>query len=385
MKQKYAEHGITLHDIIDVLGEDERPGCSAAAGVAVLLKEHGNLLYKDAVYYIAHLDLAPVEARDLWQRMLAHKRSMSKKLRRNIGIRVAALDFFLNVEKRITEPKIIETALLERIQDASGRDALTGVANYSAFRDRIQKEISRSGRYGEAFSLMVFDIDSFKRYNDTHGHKEGDTVLKRISQVLRRCIRDSDFVARYGGEEFVVILVETSKKQAATVAERIRKAVADLKLKERVTISGGIASFPTDAVSEARLFEYADKALYRAKAEGKNKICLFYKERRRFVRLGASPLITINRISRRAPVQPQAMTANIGAGGIAIHYPHVAPVSSFVTATVHLGPNKDVPFRGRIVRVEEIPKGVYEIAIKFLWIRKEDRRQILEFIERHRR
>ncbi|MEW6357209.1 MAG: diguanylate cyclase [Planctomycetota bacterium] len=385
MKQKYAEHNISLNNLVDVLGEDENRDYLLTLTVENLLKKYGNTLYKDAVYHTTHLDLPPTEAKKLWQRMLSHKYEIGKKLFRNVGIRVAAMDYFLNVEKRIAEPKIIETALLEEIQDASGKDALTGLFNYNSFRERIHREISRSERYGKIFSLIVFDIDSFKRYNDKYGHKEGDIALKKISRIMKKCVRDSDFVGRYGGEEFVVILVETSKTQAAIVAERIRKMVSELKVEEPVTISGGIATFLIDAKNEQKLFEYADKAMYRAKAEGKNRICLFYEERRKFLRLGTSARITISKISKRSSVGQKTTTTNISAGGIAFHYHEPVPISTFVEAVVHLGRNKDIPFKGKVVRVEEIPRNTYEIGIKFLCIKEKDRERIISFIEKHKK
>lgn len=384
MKQKYAEHNISLNTVIDVLGEDENRDYLLTHAVAGLLKKYGNTVYRDAVHHVTHLELPPGEARKLWQRILLHKYEINKKLFRNVGVRVAALDYFLNVEKRIVEPKIIETALLEEIQDASGKDGLTGLFNYNSFRERILREVSRSERYGKIFSLIVFDIDSFKTYNDKYGHKEGDMALRKISRIMKRCVRESDFVGRYGGEEFIIILVETNKKQAAVVAERIRKMVSELKLKEPVTISGGIATFLIDARNEQKLFEYADKALYKAKAEGKNKICLFYEERRKFIRLGTSAKITISKISAQTGVRQRTTATNISAGGIAIHYHQAIPVSTFVEAVVHLRQNENIQFKGKVVRVEEVPRGAYEIGIKFLSIREEDRQRIIAFIQEHK-
>ena len=385
MKEKYAAHKISLNLLVEVLGEDERGNRQLTRTVQDLFEEHGEEIYKDAVYHIAHLDLPPDEAKALWGNILSHKQEIGTRLGRNVGIRVASLDYFHNVERRISEPKIIETRILEEIQDASGRDALTGLFNYSSFKDRIQREISRAKRYGKFFSLIIFDIDWFKKYNDTYGHKEGDTVLERIAESMRAHVRKSDFVCRYGGEEFVVILVETTKNGAAEVANRIRQAVEALELKGPVTISGGISAFPIDAKQERELFDFADKALYRAKAQGKNRVCLFYKERRKFARLETEAKITIDRISEHPVPREKVATVNISGGGIAFHYDQPVPISSFVEAFVHLSENETIPFKGKVVRVEEVRKDRYEIGVRFRWIRKKDRQRMKKFIEEHRR
>ncbi|MEW6356637.1 MAG: diguanylate cyclase [Planctomycetota bacterium] len=384
MKEKYAAHRISLNRVVEALGQDEEASRQMSRTVTDLLRKHGDVVYRDAVYHIAHLDLPPGEAKSLWGNILSHKQDLMTRLGRNVGIHVATLDYFHNVEKRISEPKIIETRILEEIQDASGKDALTGLFNYSSFKDRIQREISRASRYGKVFSLILFDIDWFKKYNDTYGHKEGDAVLKRIADCMMAHVRKSDFVARYGGEEFVVILVETAKKGAAEVANRIRREVHALTLKGPVSVSGGIAAFPVDAKRERQLFEFADKALYRAKAEGKNRICLFHKERRRFARLETEAKITIAKVSKQPAPQEKLAAVNISGGGIAFRHDQPVPISSFIEALVHLRKSETIPFKGKVVRLEEVQKNQYEVGVRFTWVKKENRQRMRRFIEEHR-
>lgn len=146
------------------------------------------------------------------------------------------------------------------------------------FRQRCQEELKRANRYSKPLSLIMFDIDFFKRVNDNYGHLAGDNVLREVASIIKKSIRqDVDIAARYGGEEFVVLSPETAKEGAQILAERIRIGIEQFPFVNSVihlTISGGISSFPSDAKSYSDLVEKADIQLYRAKRTGRNKICL---------------------------------------------------------------------------------------------------------------
>jgi diguanylate cyclase (GGDEF)-like protein len=158
-------------------------------------------------------------------------------------------------------------------------DGLTGVHNYRHFRETLAMEVSRAVRYDETFCLLMMDLDHFKAVNDTVGHQQGDEVLKAVAGILRQCSRESDYSARYGGEEFVMILPRTQLAEAATVAERIRSRVREIEAGSpalTVSMSIGVASYPhpnqdndMDGVLRA-----ADAGLLRAKASGRNRVCL---------------------------------------------------------------------------------------------------------------
>jgi len=124
----------------------------------------------------------------------------------------------------------------------------------------------------------MIDLDHFKKFNDSYGHLEGDTLLRKIAQILKSSLRETDYVARYGGEEFAVILPETNKAGASFAAERVRKTISEQtfgEVGEKMTISLGVASYPDDACLRTDLIKKADEALYRAKKEGRNRTCLF--------------------------------------------------------------------------------------------------------------
>lgn len=157
-------------------------------------------------------------------------------------------------------------------------DALTGIANRLIFMEQLDKEVARSNRYQSLFSLLMIDIDNFKRINDTYGHPAGDAVLQSLARILKGQVRTVDLVARYGGEEFVIILLETDDKSASLVAEHIRKAVAHTPFilpegnEVGLTVSIGVVFFPEDAKTKDDLLKKTDQALYYAKEHGRNII-----------------------------------------------------------------------------------------------------------------
>jgi diguanylate cyclase (GGDEF)-like protein len=160
----------------------------------------------------------------------------------------------------------------EKLSAQRHTDGLTGVANRSAFDQRLDEETHRLGRYGGTLSLLMIDIDHFKKYNDSFGHAVGDEVLKKVARVLADIGRTSDFVARFGGEEFAVILPETELAGAAILAERFRRGVEDAAWEHGgVTVSIGLAEFD-EGDSAHDLMKNADAALYAAKAAGRNRV-----------------------------------------------------------------------------------------------------------------
>jgi diguanylate cyclase (GGDEF)-like protein len=167
-------------------------------------------------------------------------------------------------------------ALLDRLRDQATLDTLTGCRNRRGLDELLDKEIARANRHRRPLSLVLLDIDHFKTINDDLGHETGDEALKRIGELLRSAVRLSDAACRYGGEEFVLILPETQKDEAMRVAERLRAAVEnmepDLGLPRQVTASLGVAAVPEDATDAGDLFRAVDRALYLAKAGGRNLV-----------------------------------------------------------------------------------------------------------------
>ena len=192
-------------------------------------------------------------------------------------------------KKPITDDDIkIFTMFMEQAQGAlensqsfestltrSHTDPLTSLWNYGYFQYRLDEEIAKSNTTSLALSLMMIDIDDFKRFNDTRGHIQGDEALRRISDTLKENCRKIDILCRYGGEEFALILPANNKGESALLGERIRKSIENKRiLRSKFTISIGIASYPEDSANKKTLIEKADQALYKAKKKGKNRVVL---------------------------------------------------------------------------------------------------------------
>ena len=169
--------------------------------------------------------------------------------------------------------------LHRRIQRQAITDELTGLSNVRHFHELLDQEIERAQRFNHHIGLVMVDIDNFKKVNDTYGHPQGDLVLKEVARVLREQSRDIDFPARYGGEEMSVILPQTDIGGAALLAERMREAIEELRVRRldgqgvlSLTASFGVAALPASATDKRYLIAVADEALYRAKHGGKNRV-----------------------------------------------------------------------------------------------------------------
>jgi two-component system cell cycle response regulator len=182
----------------------------------------------------------------------------------------------------IQRAQVIESTKSEnaRLEQLAHTDPLTQVLNRRALTERLTSEMERALRYDTCVALLMIDIDHFKRVNDTHGHLVGDDVLRDVASLLNVTVRSTDLVARYGGEEFLVVLPETDDEGASAFAERIRERIEQQPLTGRaeganlrVTASIGVATFPAARIESVEdLFARADAALYRAKADGRNRV-----------------------------------------------------------------------------------------------------------------
>ena len=170
-----------------------------------------------------------------------------------------------------------EKKLEEQLREMSYTDKLTGLHNRRWMEQAMAKEFSRAERYNTSLSILFFDVDHFKRFNDTYGHDLGDRVLSSLGELATSCFRNLDFPCRYGGEEFCVILTNTSSEGAAKAAETFRKQVANMLVDSlHVTISIGVACYPeADVKSPEELLKLADNALYEGKRAGRNRVVLW--------------------------------------------------------------------------------------------------------------
>jgi len=168
--------------------------------------------------------------------------------------------------------------LYEDVRQESIHDPLTGIFNRRLLEQRLREEERRAARHGRPLSLLMVDVDDFKRYNDTQGHAEGDKLLKALVAAMADALRTTDVLARYGGEEFVVLLPETDLPEAIRAGERLLEAVRDRCAFQgddvsAVTVSVGVAAYGDGRPEGPSLIERADAAMYRAKQQGKDRVC----------------------------------------------------------------------------------------------------------------
>ena len=185
------------------------------------------------------------------------------------------------LEDRVKERTAVLEAKERELESLATHDALTGLLNRRALESRMLEEINRVNRYGEKLSVLMVDIDYFKKINDMFGHGAGDVVLCELATILGQTLRNTDVVARYGGEEFIILLPMTAQSDAGLLAERIRQKIelSNMVLGDgttvHVTVSIGVTSAEhTGYVRSDKLIDAADKAMYSAKHNGRNRVCI---------------------------------------------------------------------------------------------------------------
>lgn len=259
--------------------------CSEEAGIIFevivdkmplhLKKEHTSIMRNDPLIQLfgtEEMVLVPLLAKEKTIGLIAADNFITKKAISNEEIRL--LSMFANQAGLAIE----NSKLYENILSQAQRDSLTGLYNHGYFQDTLQKMVEMK----TPLTLLMIDIDNFKKYNDAHGHQAGDTVLRNIASVITSSARKEDIIARYGGEEFTAILPQTDKNGGFIIAERTRKNIENANLTSedipdhyRIMVSIGIASSPQDTINKEELIKFADQALYKAKHEGKNKVCSY--------------------------------------------------------------------------------------------------------------
>lgn len=270
--------GITLHDALSVdlvsAYAGDRPLTGQEEEALTSLREcRGDLFYSDLLYAITHQFFAAEEAPELWREMLRHKCELSEALGRNVQVVVATLDYLTNITDEVRLPTLVTEGHIAEIVSQSMHDGLTGLFNHSCFQELLDLEIKRYLRHGSIVSLVLLDIDDFKKVNDRWGHPEGDRVLRALARVMRSVTRESDICSRYGGEEFATILPMTEIAEAAEIAERIRVEAGKISVGEQfLAVSLGVAVSSTATGDADALVKQADQALYHAKEQGKNRV-----------------------------------------------------------------------------------------------------------------
>ncbi len=354
--------------------------------VDCLVERYGNDFFPYLFFTTAHLEFSKKTAKKHWNSILLHWEKMRKCVKREIDFRVALLDYFIDINRRIKNPKIIEIKIFQQTQQETFLDELTQLFNFRYFQQALQNEIGRANRYAAPLSLVIFDVDDFKHYNDTNGHFAGNKALKKLARTLKNSVRDVDVVVRYGGEEFALLLPETTKEGALVISERIRSKVERSKYAggekqplKKFSISGGVATLKVDAATGTELIKKADQALYRAKSRGKNQIALYENERRDFERISASLVGRLNVVSDSGDL---FSVKNLSEGGALFTFDRALPLGTILHLAFQMpGRKTPLPCKAKVTRVEELKKNKsYEVGVRIIQMREREKKSLKRFI-----
>lgn len=214
---------------------------------------------------LVNMDVTEKESIMHWQNILRQRSELADRLNRRVSLRTAAVDYF-GESLRLRNHVLLEYEELKRLRHSAATDPLTGLYNRRFFQEHLERELNRADRYSSPFALLLIDLRSFKRANDTYGHAVGDEILRSVGRACVEVLRGSDIPCRIGGDEFAILFPETEPASAEGLARRIARKLEDsaktLAPEAGLGLDYGVASFPADAKDGAQLFDAADRALY---------------------------------------------------------------------------------------------------------------------------
>lgn len=395
--------------LLEILNEDAHNTKRLLDRLDAVGKETGIDTHSALFLILTRLAFDEQEARRHWSAILSNRDELSAALGREVGARVALLDYFMNINRRLVKPTLIELELLDSGDEDGTVDPLTGLLTGDMFRSQLQSEMRRARRYHLPGSIVLIDLDDFAAVNALVGKLVGDRILHEIAALLTAGSRDIDRVARPGEDEFAVLLPETPLHGALLVAERFRARV-ESTFAERdgrrlgLTVSAGLASFPADASTPEGLLQCAAQALYQAKATGKNRAQGHQPERRRYMRYELEP--GSFEVEVLAPSDQGSMSArNLSRNGILFGSPEPIEVGEeieirLIREAASSG-TEAMRVRGWVVRLEELPDPEpvgegetrleddthadrYEVGVAFDRARSENADRLIEFLARSR-
>ena len=354
----------------------------------VLIKEEGRDVYTLIFQILTNLDLSPATAEKYWHEIISHSKTLSGAMGRAVNLRTVICDYFCSINKSLHNPKIIEIPTFEKTTRSLTLDSLTGLLNRNTFDEALKRETSRAKRHDSNLTLLFLDLDNFKHINDTLGHLAGDEVLRKVAQLIMAEKRSEDIAARYGGEEITILLPETNKADGWLIGERIRKTIEEAEIYFegniiKITLSGGLASFPIDANDDLTLLKHADLAMYRAKSFGKNNISFYSMDKRRNVRIEYSTSVEIQELGIHNKPVFSATTRSLSISGILVESNEHLDEGAKIQLNMSLNEADPLLIVGTVVRSKKIDSGNHEISIAFLDSVKVMRNEISSYLLKH--
>jgi diguanylate cyclase (GGDEF)-like protein len=392
-------------ELLGVLAEDAHNTQRLLGRLDEITNESGISAYAALLLILTRLPFDEQEARNHWQAILEHHQRLTTALDRDAGIRVAVLDYFMNVNRRLTQPTLIDLKMHDSGAGDPASDRLTGLASNRAFHTAVQHELRRARRYRQQAAVVLFDIDNFAEINGEFGSLVADRLLREAAILLSNKIRDIDLASRPGEDELALLLPETGGSGALLVAERFRAEVETFFGRREsggsqvnLTISAGVASYPEDASTADTLLENAARALYQAKASGKNSVQRYRPERRRYLRFELEPgRFEVEVLS--PPDHGAGRLRNLSRNGILFSSPEALHVGEEIEIrladTAEGDGGRTIRMRCRVVRLEELPpaarpepgepvvaEDIYEIGVAFDLDWGEGSDDLLNFLEK---
>jgi len=333
-----------------------------------LARIHGGQVYQALFKALFQLDLTAASAQNHWRIAMRIK----EKSRPSRSIRAILLEHIHIHENLIVDPRIIEAEKLKNLQRQAMTDGLTCLFNQSYFKQQLDLLVDSSqGQPGTFFSVLLFDLDHFKQYNDRCGHLHGDRVLAQVSQTICINLPQNGIAARYGGEEFAVILPGSKLPQAILFAEKIRETIENTCFdgeerldKGRLTISGGIATFPEAGRTSVALIAHADSKLYEAKKD-RNQIAPRTSNTRQIIRHAIRNIVEVYDV--REGNFKSSLSADISYTGMLLKSNMSAAIGTELTLRFPFPfwPSEhSAEAQVRHVRNQE-PRGAYLIGVEF--------------------
>jgi diguanylate cyclase (GGDEF)-like protein len=272
---------------LDTAASSSARGGATALGFSASFPVHATL-----IALLTHLEMEEEEAALHWRALSLHREELTWRLGRDPGTRVAAFDYFVNRERFLAQPQIVDESVLDRAEQVAESDGVTGLPHARTLMRAVRAEIRRAGRKVQEFCVVVMALDGFGRIHRAHGRATGDAILRKMAEVLHARLRDMDLAGRLGGSHFGLLLPMTRRSGGYVAAERIRESLEDSSLRidstpsaVRLTLSAGLAAYPADATAPADLLERASDALAIALQRGGNQVVVHPRERREYVRL----------------------------------------------------------------------------------------------------
>lgn len=312
-----------LHQVEAILAASNHDDRTLLLTIDELHRQHGGMVYPAVFQILYNIDLKIDTAKRYWQEATLYRQQADSVH----SLRAILFDYLYNRTNELEDPRVINAQQLVKLQRNSITDGLTNLYNQSHFKQELEKlTFSDADRPGAVFSLLLFDLDHFKQFNDRCGHLRGDLALAKVGQIISSLAPAGALAARYGGEEFAVILPETGLAQAIILADRIRKTIEQTRFdgedrldKSNLTISGGVASYPVAGKSTVALIAHADSKLYDAKIS-RNSISPRPSDSRCIIRHAFRSIVEV--LDKNSGGYHSSLSADISYTGLLLKSPH---------------------------------------------------------------